>query len=481
MTTLLSVTVAIAQAVALLMSVAFITYALIIVRPFMRDRPRRAGKAESLSWHFFVPALNEVRVIGQTIDHLRTSFPRTDIWVIDDASDDETAAIIARRADADPLVHLVLRQLPAARTGKGDALNAAYRALGDWLPSRTDRSRTIIGVVDADGRLAPNCLDVCAGPHLFGDAGVGSVQILVRMANRADRRPRPGHGQIVNFVGHLLNRLQDLEFRVPISAIQLTRRFTGTVGLGGNGQFSRLSALDVVADRGGRPWRGALLDDYELSLHLMLSGHRNAYTQDTYVDQEALPDIRRLIRQRTRWGQGTMQCGRYLRQLWTSEHVSSIGALEATYYLSQPWLQLVGTFVYPVPFLLLLAGYFAHPAAIASWALVGGWMAAAYYLTCGVGPFLLWGPLYRRRCEPGLTVAQAFGLGLAYSCYVLMIYLTSWRALTRIMRGQREWFKTRRNAEFADAIRRPTFVLRRASTPAPVGVPALAEAIGETQ
>ncbi len=43
--------------------------------------------------------------------------------MIDDASDDETAAIVGRRADADPLVHLVRRQLPTARTGKGDALN----------------------------------------------------------------------------------------------------------------------------------------------------------------------------------------------------------------------------------------------------------------------------------------------------------------------------------------------------------------------
>jgi cellulose synthase/poly-beta-1,6-N-acetylglucosamine synthase-like glycosyltransferase len=481
MNTLLSLIVALAQAIALLMSVAFISYAFIIVRPFMRDRPKPAGKAESLSWHFFVPALNEDRVIGQTIDHLRATFPRTDVWVIDDASDDDTAAIIGRRADADPLVHLVPRRLPEARTGKGDALNAAYRALGGWLPSRTDRSRTIIGVVDADGRLAPNCLDVCAGLNLFGDADVGSVQVLVRMLNRADRRSRPDRGRIVNFVGHLLNRLQDLEFRVPISAIQVTRRFTGTVGLGGNGQFSRLSALDVVADRAGRPWRGALLDDYELSLHLMLTGHRNAYTQDTYVDQEALPDVRRLIRQRTRWGQGTMQCGRYLRELWTSDHVSRIGALEATYYLSQPWLQLIGTFVYPVPFILLLAGYLAHPVAIASWVLVGGWMAAAYYLTFGVGPFLLWGPLYRKRCEPDLTIAQALGLGLAYSGYVLMIYITSWRALIRIVRGEREWFKTRRNAEFIGAVRLTAAGPRPVPRPVPVGIPQLAEAIGDAQ
>jgi 1,2-diacylglycerol 3-beta-glucosyltransferase len=55
----------------------------------------------------------------------------------------------------------------------------------------------------------------------------------------------------VNAPGHNLVRLQDLEFPVPISAIQVTRRLTRSVGLGGNGQFSRLSALDVMADQDG--------------------------------------------------------------------------------------------------------------------------------------------------------------------------------------------------------------------------------------
>jgi hypothetical protein len=44
-----------------------------------------------------------------------------------------------------------------------------------------------------------------------------------------------------------------------------------------------------------------------------------------------------------RWGHGNMQCGIYLRKLWASRHVSKIGALEATYYLLQPWPQLVGS------------------------------------------------------------------------------------------------------------------------------------------
>lgn len=440
--------IALAQATALLMSVAFITYVVIIVMPFLRYRPREAGDARTLSWHLFVPALNEDRVLGGTVDYIRATFPRAHLWIIDDDSDDTTGAIAENRALLDPFVHLVSRRHPDARTGKGDALNAAYCALNAWLPPTADRQRTVIGVVDADGRPAPNCLDVCAAPHLFGSPGVGSVQILVRMINRDDRCPFPHRGVLANMLGHLLARLQDLEFRVPISAVQLTRQHTRTVGLGGNGQFSRLSALDVVADKNGRPWRGALLEDYELSLHLLLTGHRNEYTQDTYVDQEALPDLRRLIRQRTRWGQGTMQCGRYVGQLWRSPYVSSLGALEATYYLIQPWLQIVGTFVYPVPLIVFIANYAQGPAQMRGWLAQGGWMLVIFYLTAGLSPFVLWGSAYRKRCESSMRLLPALFLGLGYAGFVLIFYITSWRALFRLLAGRGEWFKTRRNAEF---------------------------------
>lgn len=437
--------IALAQALALIMSSAFVCYVMIIIWPFLRHRPAPPGSAAAFDWHIFVPALNEELVIGDTIGYLRATFPGAHVWLIDDASEDQTAAIAGSLAWADPMVHLVSRRLPHARTGKGEALNSAYLALDEWLPAAADRSKVIIGVVDADGRPAPNCLDVCAGARLFGSSRTGSVQVLVRMMNRGERRPFPGRGRLVNALGQLLVRMQDLEFRVAISAIQETRILTRTVGLGGNGQFSRLSALDTVAGPTG-PWRGALLEDYELSLHLMLAGHRNAYTPDTYVDQEGLPGIRQLIRQRTRWGQGTMQCGRYLPQLWSSRHVSTIGALEATYYLFQPWMQVLGTIIYPIPAAVFLVNYATGPDAMQAWVLSGGWMLVLLYLSFGIGPFFCMGPLYVRRCEPGLGIAGAIELGLAYSAYILIFYVTSWRALSRILRHRREWTKTPRNA-----------------------------------
>jgi hypothetical protein len=177
----LQVSIALAQAVALLMSVAFISYALIIVAPYLRYRPAQAGDARTLAWHLFVPALDEERVIGATIDYLRATFPRAHVWMIDDDSENDTASIVGMRAWADPMVHLVRRYRPAARTGKGDALNSAYLALDQWLPATADSARTIIGVIDADGRPAANCLDVCASAGMFGDPVVGSIQIQVRM------------------------------------------------------------------------------------------------------------------------------------------------------------------------------------------------------------------------------------------------------------------------------------------------------------
>jgi hypothetical protein len=143
-----------------------------------------------------------------------------------------------------------------------------------------------------------------------------------------------------------------------------------------------------------------------------------------------------------------MQCGVYLRRLWTSRQVSTIAALEASYYLIQPWLQLVGTFVYPVPGIVFLANYAAGPAAMQNWVLDGGWMILIFYLAAGLGPFILWGPLYLRRCEAQLGIVRAVGLGFGYSLYVLIFYVTSWRAFWRILQHRSEWFKTARNAEY---------------------------------
>lgn len=435
-----------AQALSVLLSVSFFGYVLVLIVPYLRSKPDALGNARNFDWHFFVPCRDEETVIGHTLGYLTGNFPDAHVWIIDDASDDLTAQIAADFSDRNPNVHLVQRHLPNARTGKGDALNVAYDRLNDYLSEETsyDRARAIVCVVDADGEPAANCLEVVSSPRLFGQSDVGGVQIEVRMKNCDDTPPG---NWLQRFIGKQLVRMQDIEFRTVIAAVQQSRRASNTVGLGGNGQFARLTALDDLQDEFGRPWHGSLLEDFELGLHLLLMGWRNAYTATTYVAQEGLHSPERFIVQRTRWGQGVMQCIKYLPQLWSSSHVSNLGALEVGYYLMQPWITLLGTLVYTIPVgwfiyaLVTVGGLMEH--------VLQGWIGILllFYTFFGVGIFAIWGIIYRYRFEPQRNPIVGLGWGLAYFLYVYGFYITTWRAFFRLILGRSGWSKTRRNAE----------------------------------
>jgi len=81
------------------------------------------------------------------------------VWVVDDDSEDRTARVVRalwrRNGGYDPYLHLVPRTRPDARTGKGDALNAAYRALNQSLDADARRDNVVVVVVDADGSSGP--------------------------------------------------------------------------------------------------------------------------------------------------------------------------------------------------------------------------------------------------------------------------------------------------------------------------------------
>ncbi|KDN85332.1 glycosyltransferase [Kitasatospora cheerisanensis] len=431
------------------LGVGFLGYVGVIVTGFLRARPDAPGDPSGYQWHFVVPCRDEEAVIGTTLDHLHRRFPTARLWVVDDHSVDRTAEVVRALGDAGLPVHLVQRRLPDARTGKGDALNAAYHALEAWLPPGTDPDRVVLTVVDADGRPSPNLLQVLSGPASFGDPAVGAVQVEVRMSNRAVAAPLPGRGRTANARARLLARLQDLEFRGPISAMQITRRRTGTVNVGGNGQANRLSALRQVAAETGDPWGRALLEDFELGLRMMLAGRRNGYTTTAWVEQEALWSVRQLLTQRVRWAQGSMQCARYLPRIWRSREFSALGFLEVGYFMAQPWLQVVGLFAYLLPIGVFGYHAWAYPEFTADFLSHGGALLLSLYLVLGVAEFAIWGPLYRRRCERDIGRGSALGYGLALAVYAAGTYLVAVRAFWRLLRGNRGWHKTARTASVA--------------------------------
>ncbi|MFJ1619512.1 glycosyltransferase [Streptomyces sp. NPDC088190] len=406
------------------------------------------GDAALLDWHFFVPCRDEEAVVGTTVARLRADFPAAAVWVIDDDSEDRTGAVVAALAADDPRVHLVRRRRPDARTGKGAALNAAYDRLGAFLPEGTDRSGVVVCVVDADGQLDPRALELVSGPSAFGDPEVGGVQIGVRMRNAADRRPFPERGRLVNAAARVLVRVQDMEFAVSNAGMQLLRNRTGSTGLGGNGQFTRLSALDRIGEAERRPWRqGALLEDYELGLHMLLAGYRTTHVADTWVSQEALPSARRLLTQRTRWAQGNLQCVRYAPRIVSSRHIPGRGVLETLYTFVQPLAHLMTLALTVLVLGALAVGAVRGQGPDGAAALLDQWPLMLVLAVVSIAPFVLWGPVYRRDHAPDASFARSLLWGLALWLYAYHLFVVSARAFARMLRGRNGWAKTRRNAE----------------------------------
>ncbi|MCC3771371.1 glycosyltransferase [Streptomyces sp. UNOC14_S4] len=406
------------------------------------------GNPDAFEWHFFVPCRDEEAVVATTVDRLRTDHPRAHVWVIDDDSDDRTGAIVAGIGETDRRVHLVRRHRPEARQGKGAALNAAYDELNEYLAEDTDRERVVVCVIDADGQLDPRALDRVSGPQGFGDPEIGGVQVSVHMRNAEDPRPLPDRGRVRNAFARLLVRMQDMEFSVSNAGMQLLRGRTGSVGLGGNGQFTRLASLDRIAAAERRPWkRGALLEDYELGLHMILNGDRIAHIADTWVSQEGLPHGRRFLTQRTRWAQGNLQCVRYAPRIVSSRHYGGKGVLETLYTFLQPVAHIVTLALCALMFALLALSAVEDGAGEAFGGMLAVWPLVLGLAVVSVTPFVLWGPVYRRDRSPNRSLLVSLLWGLALWLYAYHLFPASARGFVRMLRGRNGWAKTRRNAE----------------------------------
>ncbi|MGI8778042.1 MAG: glycosyltransferase [Acidimicrobiales bacterium] len=425
-------------AAAALMLARFAGYVTTFVLPVVRHRPNRPGDARAFEWHFLIPCLDEAVVIERTVRELTATMPAAEVWCIDDASVDGTPEILDRLAARHPKVHVVRRHGPEARRGKGPVLNAGWRAIVASIPADTDLDRVIVGVIDADGILDPECPAMISGTTFLGDPLISAVQIKVRifeddmhLGGNRSRRSR------------FLARMQDLDFTSPIAGMQMFRRRVGTCGLGGTGQFTRLSSLSRVAGENDTPWRRSLLEDFELGLHILLTGGRTDYCHDTWVAQEAVPTVGGLIRQRSRWIQGTIQCSRYLGEVWRSPWISRAGKIEITKFLAGPWLQMCSD----VGALVLLATLLARPAG-------GGVFPGApgagtrrlitLFVLLTVARRVPWGPIYRHTQAPDLSRSQAWTLGVANSVFAPVHDVACWWALVRILRGRDGWKKTRR-------------------------------------
>lgn len=387
---------------------------------------RSSGRHSEPFFVFLLPCLNEDKVIRASVERL-LSIPGDNyaVMVIDDDSDDTTAQVVT--AMASDRVWLLRRQAPEARQGKGQALNAAVRQLvrSEFLV-QWDQDDVVVVVVDADGRLDPRALAVVV--PAFDDPAVGAVQVGVRINNRFSSR---------------LARMQDMEFVIYTQVFQRGRRHLGSVGLGGNGQFMRLSALLSL---GAEPWSRSLTEDLDLGVRLLGNGWRTEFCSSVAVHQEGVVDVRRLVKQRTRWFQGHLQSWRLIPVIL--KDIPSPARGDLLYHLSSPALLLVASLLTASFLVSLVGSLLLMIGGISPWS---PWLVSAYLLA--FGPSCAYGVVYWRieRSE-GASLQRVLLWSHLYVLYGLMWYAAGWRAVGRVLRRESGWVKTERTAEPGEAL-----------------------------
>lgn len=373
--------------------------------------------------YVLIPCLNEAAVIGDTVSALRGGTRNTTI-VIDDGSDDETAAIA--KAAGDDTTIVLQRTAPEARKGKGEALNNAFALVRELVASRgQDPERVIIVVMDADGRLSDGAFSHVL--PLFEKSSVGGAQLAVRIRNRD-----------TNF----LTSFQDFQFWSMAAIAQFGRRKTGTVSLGGNGQFTRFTALDQI---GEKPWSKSLTEDLDLAVTLVTHGWDLETTPNASVDQQAVTSIKTLFVQRRRWYQGHMMATKRVSEVWANPDVPNSKALEMSAYLVVPWL-------FDIPWSILwhwnLVGFVIKADSVFSY--FDGWVSViiglvAWYIVT-FGPTIMSIIVYLRR-DRRHSLGRAIVLGHSFLVMNYLAFACAWGAFFRIVRGRRGWDKTTRVAE----------------------------------
>jgi len=225
-----------------------------------------------------VAARDEESVVTRLVERLAAlRYPpgRLSTWVIDDGSQDRTPQLLDALAKKHPQLQVIHRQRDAGG-GKSGALNAALAQLkGEWLL-----------VLDADAQLQEDLLERLL-PYAL-DGGWSAVQL--RKA-------------VIDAERNWLTRAQAMEMALD-AVIQKGRLESGGVAeLRGNGQLIRRSVLQAS----GGFNEDTVTDDLDLSFRLLTHGALVGILWDPPVQEEAVPTLAALWKQRQRWAEGGLQ------------------------------------------------------------------------------------------------------------------------------------------------------------------------------
>ena len=266
-----------------------------------------------------IAAYNEEKVIGETLRAvLGTDYPgEMEVFVVDDGSQDRTAAEVEAMAVSDPRVRLLRQE----NRGKARALQRGLAAM------RTG----VVVFLDADTHCQRDTLRRLVQP--FANERVGAVS---------------GHAKVGN-LRTFIAKCQALEYTCGFNLDRraYTRWNCMTVVPGAISAI-RKSAID---DAGGLSLE-TLAEDTDLTLALHKRSQRIVYVPEAIAWTEAPETVRTLARQRFRWAYGTLQC------LWKHRDMVFNWRYRALGWFSLPsvwFFQIILVAITPMVDLFLLA------------------------------------------------------------------------------------------------------------------------------
>jgi cellulose synthase/poly-beta-1,6-N-acetylglucosamine synthase-like glycosyltransferase len=240
-----------------------------------------------------VPAWNEAAVLGASIDRLMAlEYPpdRLRVYVVDDASTDDTPTVVAGKAAQYPgrVVHLRREQ---GGQGKAHTLNHGIRhaLVDDWMEA--------LLIMDADVIYRPDSLRRMTR-HL-ADPEVGAVTAFIR---EGSARP----GAVSRFIGY--------EYVTAQAAARRAQNVLGAMAcLAGGAQLHSRANLEAV---GGAIDTTTLAEDTYTTFLTQLDGRRVVFDGAAVVLAEEPDSVLALWKQRVRWARGNVQITRVFRRVW---------------------------------------------------------------------------------------------------------------------------------------------------------------------
>lgn len=221
-----------------------------------------------------IPAYNEEKVIRKTINSiLESSYENMEIIVVNDGSIDRTSEVIKSAFADNPKIIL----LEKINGGKSSALNLGFK----------EAAGEIVVVIDADTVVSNDAISILI--NSFKEENVAAVSGNVKVGN----------------VHNLLTKWQHIEY---VMGFNLERR-----------AFAELNCIPVVPGAIGA-WRrdivakcgyykeDTLAEDADMTLTLLKNGYKVKYAERAHAYTESPANVKSLLKQRSRWAYGILQC-----------------------------------------------------------------------------------------------------------------------------------------------------------------------------